>query len=412
MASAIVAAAVLAPCGGGVAQDTAGVEAILETTPVPEDGADDPAVWIHPTDPAQSIILGTDKQAGLAVYDLAGTEIQFLPAGRLNNVDVRYGFPLGGQAVDIVAASNRTDNTIDLFKIDPATRQLVDVASGELPIGIGEPYGIALYHSCSTGVFYVIVSDTDGEVEQYELVDDGRGLIDTLLVRSFSVGSITEGIVADDENGVLYVGEETEGIWRYDAEPDAGDDRVLVDTTGPGGHLTADVEGLTIYHASDGGGYLIASSQGSDDFVVYERTGRNEYLMRFQVVDGPVDGCSATDGIDVTNVALGGLFPDGLFVAHDDSNPGANQNYKVVDWREIAHAGPLELVIDTTWNPRACLEACPWDIAPPRGVGIADLLALFAAWGTNPAGPPDFNGDGIVGVADMLILLANWGPCP
>ncbi len=44
-------------------------------------------------------------------------------------------------------------------------------------------------------------------------------------------------------------------------------------------------------------------------------------------------------------------------------------------------------------------------------VGILDLLVLLAAWGTDPGGPPDFDGDGMVGILDLLTLLANWGPC-
>ncbi len=44
-------------------------------------------------------------------------------------------------------------------------------------------------------------------------------------------------------------------------------------------------------------------------------------------------------------------------------------------------------------------------------VGILDLLALLIAWGTDPGGPPDFNGDGTVGILDLLALLANWGLC-
>ena len=46
------------------------------------------------------------------------------------------------------------------------------------------------------------------------------------------------------------------------------------------------------------------------------------------------------------------------------------------------------------------------------GVGEADLEMLLTAWGTNPGGPPDFDGDGVVAVPDLLELLANWGPCP
>ncbi len=58
--------------------------------------------------------------------------------------------------------------------------------------------------------------------------------------------------------------------------------------------------------------------------------------------------------------------------------------------------------------------ACPADIdnPPNSSVGITDFLQFFQLWGTNPGGPPDFDGSGNVGVEDMNYLLANWGPCP
>ena len=70
------------------------VAATVETEPVPskDDAADDPCVWIYPTAPSRSTIIGTDKKDGLAVYDLAGHTLQYLPDGRLNNVDIRVGF--------------------------------------------------------------------------------------------------------------------------------------------------------------------------------------------------------------------------------------------------------------------------------------------------------------------------------
>ena len=55
---------------------------------------------------------------------------------------------------------------------------------------------------------------------------------------------------------------------------------------------------------------------------------------------------------------------------------------------------------------------CPADLDRDGAVGILDLLALLAVWGTNPGGPPDFDNDGTVGILDLLTLLANWGPCP
>ncbi len=57
-------------------------------------------------------------------------------------------------------------------------------------------------------------------------------------------------------------------------------------------------------------------------------------------------------------------------------------------------------------------DACPADLDGNGTVGILDLLALLAAWGTDPGGPPDFDLDGTVGILDLLTLLANWGPCP
>jgi 3-phytase len=35
--------------------------------------ADDPAIWVDRSDPGRSLVIGTAKDAGLLVYDLAGT---------------------------------------------------------------------------------------------------------------------------------------------------------------------------------------------------------------------------------------------------------------------------------------------------------------------------------------------------
>lgn len=54
--------------------------AIVQTEPVPSQGdaADDPAIWIHPGDPALSLVLGTDKKGGLNVFDLEGKRLQIV----------------------------------------------------------------------------------------------------------------------------------------------------------------------------------------------------------------------------------------------------------------------------------------------------------------------------------------------
>jgi 3-phytase len=159
--------------------------------------------------------------------------------------------------------------------------------------------------------------------------------------------------VADDVLGHLYVGEEKVGVWKYGVEPDAGDGRVRVDTTGAGGHLTADVEGLALYDASGDRGSLLVSSRGDSTIAVYTREANNSYLGSFRVIsNGEIDAVTGTDRIDVTNFPLGNAFPSGLFVAHDASNSGAAaSDFKVVPWESSANA--LGLVIDTFWDPRA-----------------------------------------------------------
>jgi 3-phytase len=157
------------------------------------------------------------------------------------------------------------------------------------------------------------------------------------LVRTFNVGAKVEGCVADDELETFYIGEERKGVWKYGAEPTDGDERVLVDDIEKG-HLQADVEGLTLFYGNNGQGYFIASSQGSDEFMVYTRQD-NTYLATFTITSSEaIDHVSGTDGIDVTNVNLGDPFSQGLFVVQDNGNGKNNQNFKLVPWEFIAES--------------------------------------------------------------------------
>lgn len=315
------------------------VGAQVETDPVPHSGdaADDPAVWVHPSDPTLSLVIGTDKKrgGGLATYDLSGRQLEYRADGAMNNVDVRTGFALSSGQVGIVAATRESDNTIATYVVDPATRLLSNVESQPLRLGI-TGYGGCLYRSAATAKMYFFANSDGGDVEQWELFDDGRGKVAASLVRSFDVGSQVEGCVADDDRGYFYIAEEDVGIWRYSAEPTAGTSRVAVDTTGPRGHLTADVEGLTIAYGAGDGGYLIASSQGDSSYSVYDRSGSNSYIGSFVIAaSGTIDGTSDTDGIDVVTADLGSAFPEGVFVAQDGDNSGGNQNFKLARFGDI-----------------------------------------------------------------------------
>src|SRR5436190_5257666 len=131
-------------------------------------------IWLHPSDASLSLIIGSDKKANkLFVYDLEGKTIQTIPAEQPGNIDVRYRFPLRNQLVDLVAFNQRDGSRIVVYKVDAPTRQLQRVDDGA--IRTGNNYGGTLYRSPRTGRFYFVITSEKGDIEQYELADDGAG---------------------------------------------------------------------------------------------------------------------------------------------------------------------------------------------------------------------------------------------
>jgi myo-inositol-hexaphosphate 3-phosphohydrolase len=263
--------------------------------------------------------------------------------------------------VSLVAATNRTDPvSLVFYGVNVTDRSLIKV--GDIPLaeaGVDRGRGLTMYRSSLSGKYYAFVTDFGTNIVfQFEL-DGASGSVTGALVRFFDNGDATEGMVADDALRALYVSEEDVGVWRYGAEPEDGETRTLVDGVAvSGGHLVPNVKNLAIYHRSDGGGYLIVSSQGASNFVVYNRVD-NAFLGSFQVGGGEsVDDVAGQDGIEVTNVPLGQAFPEGLFVTQDHVNTDAgngnsgNQNYKYVPWQSIAAAFDPPLQIDTAFDPR------------------------------------------------------------
>lgn len=312
------------------------IPASFETDPMTGTGdrADDPAVWVHPEDASKSLILGTNKDEGLHVYDLSGKELQFLDAGQLNNVDVR-----GNHA----AASNDEFNAISLFAIDPDTLMVSHIA--DVPAGKTEPYGICMGES--DGSLLVIPTYKDGSIQVWSVrpvsaASNPDMPFDMVTERTVQVGSgQLEGCVVDDEAGTAFIGEEEHGIWKLDLK-DAEAAPVIVDTIAAANGLVADVEGLSLWIGENGAGYLIASAQAADRYVVYDRAAPHAVRGVFSVSgsdDGSVDAVSHTDGIDASSAALPG-FPKGILVVQDDANPvpEVNQNFKVVDWQAIEAA--------------------------------------------------------------------------
>ena len=95
--------------------------------------------------------------------------------------------------------------------------------------------------------------------------------------------------------------------------------------------------------------------------------------------------------------------------------PDCNGN-SVADYLDIAADPTLDRDHDGALDSCQCAAhpelCCPADLTRDGQVNGADLGAVLAFWGPNPAYPQaDLNGDGRVDGADLGTLLANWGPC-
>lgn len=360
----VVAAAVaMASCSGGQppapeaeapapGPSTATVAPVLSTEPVAVD-SDDPAVWIHPTDPLQSLVVGTDKGGSLYVFNLDGAiipEKTFSTGGRFNNVDVEYGFELAGESFDIAVATDRPVRLLRVLRLP----EMTPIDNGGIPVFEGEegdaglPMGIALYKRPTDGAVFAIVSRKTGPsgayLWQYRLSDDGDGHVTGTKVREFGtfsdatsideegvaeLGEI-ESVAVDDALGHVYYSDELTGVRKYHADPDAPDADVELALFGTDG-FADQREGISLYTINDGTGYILVSDQQGNAFRIFRREGEPDDPHHHQLVKAVKVSTNESDGSEVTNAALGERFPSGLFVAMSD-----NQTFQYYSWDDIA----------------------------------------------------------------------------
>lgn len=326
--ASLAALLLLAACDNTpVLEPLPSVTAVAETVPVKssDDAADDPAIWINRLESTRSLILGTDKQAGLYAYDLTGAIKQFLPTGRLNNVDLRQGISLGDWQGDLAVASNRSNNSVTVFEI-AADGQISEL--GSFASLLDEPYGICM--GTLAGQLMVTVTHKTGDAIFYVLSSP------TIVKQTYRMKFETqlEGCVFDEPTNQVFIGEEETGIWSAMFAEGSISTPEAVDTIGGPSGLVADVEGLSIYRRKDKA-YLVASSQGDNSYALYTLAGR-KFIGRFRVAPSQFDGTEETDGLAASGEYISDQFPNGLLVIQDGIRPGgAFQNFKLVDWRDV-----------------------------------------------------------------------------
>lgn len=308
-----------------------------ETVPVgtaAADAADDPAIWRDARQPQNSLIVATDKKAGLYVYGLDGKIRNFVPAGRVNNVDL---LDMGAHGVIVVASdrNNVAKALLQIYRLNTRDQRLERL--GAVAGGAGEAYGVCLVQDGRTlHAFSVLKS---GVIEQVA-IDLEKKTPAGRTVRTLRLPTQTEGCVVDPRSHTLYVGEEDRGIWAFDARSSGSAKGKLVAAV-DGKQLFADVEGLAllpeITRGGANGGWLIASSQGDNAYALFALPDIKP-AGRFRITAGRFGATQETDGIAVAPGSFGPGYPDGLFVAQDGDNAPAAQNFKLVSWRDILTA--------------------------------------------------------------------------
>jgi len=235
----------------------------------------------------------------------------------------------------IVAASDRNDKRaakLALYALDTGAAALTEI--GRFDAGAGEAYGLCMY-APRGGRLHAFVVKKDGTIVQMEILREGRA-IKADRVRTMKLGTQSEGCVADDRTGQLFVGEEDAGVWRFGANPRdalAGEKVIVADGT----RLVADVEGVAIAAEGARGGYLVVSSQGDNAYGLW-RLRDMRFAGRFRIGAGTFGGTSETDGIDVSTAGFGPGLQGGLMLAQDGDNAPSAQNFKLVRWADVRKA--------------------------------------------------------------------------
>lgn len=331
----------LSSCGTGSATDPNAVKPLYVTDPVKYD-TDDPAIWVNPDNPAESLVLGTDKDedGALYVYDLKGKVLEDKVVRNLkrpNNVDVAYGLSLGGKQVDIAVLTERFTHKLRIYSLPdmkPIDNGGLEMFEGETGEEWRALMGIALYTNEAGDIYAVVgrkAGPTDGTyLWQYLLEDNGSGAVQATLARKFGEFSgkkEIEAIAVDNELGYIYYSDEQHGVRKYYADPAKGNEELALFATNG---YKEDNEGISFYKTSDTTGYILVSDQSANQFKVYKREGGLTPHSHEELASIPVS-TNNSDGSETVAIPLNEDFQHGLFVAMSD-----DKTFHYYRWEDIA----------------------------------------------------------------------------
>lgn len=301
--------------------------------------AEDAAIFINVDQPDQSIILGTDlHQINGAIYAYTvdgrlgfAVEDLLLPVG-IDVERLRYN----NQLTSVAVITDQARGRLHVYRLPTLER----ISSTGIPVFEGgtasAATGVALYRRPQDGELFAIVSrktgPQNGYLAQYRLDVGNNGIVGGTLVRTFGQWSgkgEIEAVAVDARNGWVYYADETYGVLKYPADPDApnaGTPLAVLATEGYSGRR----EGIALYTDATGPGYLLVLEKGEPSILhVYERnvTPSDPHTHR-EIGQVPLDSPNA-DGLEVTSTRLNSTFAGGMLVV------AAGRTFDYYAWSDI-----------------------------------------------------------------------------
>ncbi|WP_163835924.1 phytase [Spartinivicinus ruber] len=223
-----------------------------------ESDADDPVIWVNPHDNSKSLIIGTLKHGGLAVFNLQGEMLQqVIPEqdqinklqGSYNNVDIITSYFLENNKIDLAIASDRGFDKLKIFLInyqDENKPILEDITADNAPMLFSQSiddikteqtaYGLSAHYNSKQqqGIGFVTQANKT-KIAQVTFYTTPEGTISYKIVQYYILpdtfntesdplwspcqeddGDLPqlEGLAIDYQRQVLYASQEQVGIWQ------------------------------------------------------------------------------------------------------------------------------------------------------------------------------------------------------
>ncbi len=348
--------------------------------------------WVHPTNPADSLIMATNGD-GFTIIDLNGETVfenqPVLMTGNSESIstnravgswfrdlDIIYAFPIASdRLIDMVVLADSNKKALEFHLINPYAihRGTIESMTGwskNHTLGsVDAADFVTAYTSPYTGTYNIFVGDIQGKgIVHLTVFANDMGRVATEFVRRVS---LPDGELAameiDQITGTLYVAindpEGGGGIYKFDAEPNPQNDDGLMPVviSLDDSEIISPFTDLAIYYAGDKEGYLMASNPTDASITVFDREGENDYLGSLQLGMSQMNETISSSGISVLNVNVGPAFSCGMVIVEDtvDENRADNPletttGFRLIKWDELAfQTAPSSLQVDThSWHPR------------------------------------------------------------